>query len=300
MNLKYLQQFLNLSHCTSMSQYAAQANVTHAQVSRMVMELEKEFGYQLLIRDRTKSNIKLTKKGETLAKRIPYIFKELACMRALMDSDEELEMGNFDLHTTTYLIDYWLCDYLAEFKRNYPNITLNLFGREDAPTHDEKKTMFTISPHTEGDKEVEQVFLRDFHVGLWASKEYIARHGEPKHISDLSQHRIICFERNWQDRAYPTMNWYMNNVNFQLRQENAIVIRSSVGIMRAAQTGLGIFSLSQESIATMGMSFERILPEFEGPIVPICLSYPAAWKGHKSVQLIEQFLISKFKEFCRE
>ncbi len=299
MNLKYLQQFLNLSKCASMSQYAAKTQVTHAQVSRMVMELEKEFGYQLLIRDRTKSNIRLTKKGEILTKRIPFVFKELTCMRSLVDSDEELELGNFDLHTTTYLIDHLISENIAAFKAKYPQITLNMFGREDTPSHYEKRTIFTVSPKTEGtegDDEVEQILLKNFHVGLWASKDYVAKHGYPKHISDLTHHKIICLERNWHERSYPTMNWYMNHTNFQLKQENVIVIRSSVGMMKAAQAGLGIFSLSKESINTLGMSFERVLPGLEGPIVPMCFSYPAAWKNHISVKLIEEFLVEVFEK----
>ncbi|MBA3283642.1 MAG: LysR family transcriptional regulator [Nitrosopumilus sp.] len=295
MNLKYLQQFLELSKCVSMSQFAAKTEVTHAQVSRMVMELEKEFGYQLLIRDKSRTNIKLTKKGEVLVKRIPFVFNEISVMKSFVHSDEETELGNFDLYTTTYLIDYWIAPHLHEFKIKYPNITLNLFGREDAPGHEEKRTTFTISPKTEETEEVTQVFMQNFHIGLWASQEYLKNHGCPQHVSDLSNHMIICFERSWPERAYPTMNWYMNNTNFRLKQENVIIIRSSVGIMKAADAGLGIFSLSQESIDTFGMSFQRILPELEGPVVPMCFSYPTAWKHHKSIQIIENFLQNIFK-----
>ena len=95
------------------------------------------------------------------------------------------------------------------------------------------------------------------------------------------------------------MNWYMNNTNFILRPENVVVIRSSIGIMQAAQEGLGIFSLSKESIETMNMSFERILPNFEGPIVPMCFSYPQAWKDHKSIKIIEAFLLKIFNKMLK-
>ena len=84
MNLKYLKQFLQLSEFPSMSQYALKAGVTHAQVSRMVIELEKEFGFQLLLRDKTQGILKLTKKGETLVRRIPFIFREIENMQALL------------------------------------------------------------------------------------------------------------------------------------------------------------------------------------------------------------------------
>ena len=297
MNLKYLKQFLELSKFPSMSQYAVKAGVTHAQVSRMVIELEKEFGFQLLVRDKTQGTLRLTKKGETLIKRIPFVFREIENMEALLKSDQDLDRGVFDLYTTGYLVDHWVAPYLAGFKKDNPLITLNLFGREEMFSPEEKKTMLTISARgKEEEEDYQQVFLRDFHIGLWASEDYIKRNGRPEHVADLARHVLVCFERKWPERAYPTMNWYMNNTDFMLTPSNVIIIRSSVGIMKAAQAGLGIFSLAEESIKTMGMKFERILPHLEGPTVPMCFSYPTAWKDHKSIQKVEEFLIKIFKK----
>lgn len=296
MNLKYLKQFLQLSEFPSMSQYALKAGVTHAQVSRMVIELEKEFGFQLLVRDKTQGILKLTKKGETLVKRIPFIFREIENMQALLKSDQDLERGVFDLYTTGYLVDYWISPNLAKFKKDNPLITLNLFGREEMLSPEEKKTMLTVSAKTKEDEDYEQVLLRDFHIGLWASEDYIKRNGMPEHVADLARHVLICFERKWPERSYPTMNWYMNNTDFMLNPSNVIIIRSSVGIMNAAKAGLGIFSLAEESIKTMGMKFVRILPHLEGPVVPMCFSYPTAWKDHVSILKIKEFLFNTFKK----
>jgi DNA-binding transcriptional LysR family regulator len=287
---------LELAKYASMNKYAEQNDVTHAQVSNMVRELEREFCYQLLIRDKSQSTLKLTKKGEIFVKRIPFVFREIDHMRSLLDYDEELESGIFDLYTTTYLVDYLLSPSLIQLKKAHPRLTLNLFCREDVPSEEEKKTQLTISPQTPENDEFVQVHLRDFHIGLWASEEYIKKNGRPEHITDLSRHMLICFERNWADRAYPTMNWYMSNTNFIQRSENVIVIKSSVGIMKAAQEGLGIFSLSQELIKTMDMKFERILPQIEGPVVPMCFSYPQAWKNHNSITVLQEFLMEIFKK----
>jgi DNA-binding transcriptional LysR family regulator len=302
MNLKHLKQFLELSQFIegsenpSMNQFAIKVGIPHAQVSRMVMELEKDLGYQLLIRDKTTA-IKLTKKGETLVKRIPFLFKEIELTHALLQADEELEKGSFDLYTTTYLVDYWIAPRLAEFKRKCPRITLNLFVREDMPSPEEKKTSLTISAYSEEVENYEQFHLRDFHIGLWASEDYLKRNGRPEHVADLSRHVIICFERKWPEHAYPTMNWYMNNTDFALSPDNVIVIKSSVGIMKAAQAGLGIFSLSEEGVKTMGdMKFERILPQLEGPVVSMHFSYPTAWKNHVSIQRISEFLKDVFEK----
>ena len=140
MNIRYLRQFLELSRFSSMNQYASQNNVTHGQVSRMVSELEKYFGYTLLIRDKTQTRLKLTKKGAILVRRIPFIFREIDNMRSLLDQDMGLEHEIFDLTTTAHLVDYWISPYLRSLKDKYPYLTLNLFCKEDAPSLDDKKT----------------------------------------------------------------------------------------------------------------------------------------------------------------
>ncbi len=303
MNLKYLKQFLELcrfietSKSPSMSQFANKVGITHTQVSRIVMELEKEFGFQLLYRDKSQTALKLTKKGEKLAKKIPVIFREIDSMYDLLKADEDLERGAFDLYTTTFLMDYWIAPRLAEFKRKHPRITLNLFGRDDSYfSTEEKKTMLTISAMTEENEDYQQIHLQDYHIGLWASSDYIKRNGRPEHPADLARHRIISFQRIWPDDAYPSLNWYMHNPDFSLNPDNFIIIRSSIGIMKAAEAGLGIFSLSEESIGMMGLKFERILPDQPGPVVPMCFSYPTIWKDFISILRIKEFLMKAFGE----
>jgi DNA-binding transcriptional LysR family regulator len=296
MNLKYLAQFLELSKYKNMSQYAVEAKVTHAQVSRMVSELEKELNCPLLIRSRSRSDIALTRQGKTLVKRIPFVFNELEHMEKSIHMDESLERGVFDIYTTHYLLDYFIAPKLAEFKNKCPDITLNFFGREDSPTIEERKTLLCISPFIEGGQSIQQTHLGDFHIGLWANSTYLDRYGRPKNISDLSRHTILCFERNWGASHYPTINWYMNNSGLSLNPENVIIIKSSVGIMRAASKSLGIFSLSEEGTRDLGFKFERVLPDLEGPTVKICFSYPDSWKEHASLKKINEFLKSVFTE----
>jgi len=296
MNLKYLAQFLELSKYKSMSQYAVEAEVTHAQVSRMVSELEKELKCPLLIRDRSRSDIELTRQGKVLINRIPFVFNELDYIEKSVQIDESLNKGVFDIYTTHYLLDYFIAPKLAEFKDQYPDITLNFFGREDSPSLEERKTMLCVSLFNEGAKQIHQTHLGDFHIGLWASKKYLDRHGRPENMSDLSRHTIICFDRSWGDAAYPTINWYMNNSSLSLNSEKIVIIKSSVGIMNAANEGLGIFSLAEESIKALGLNFERVLPKVEGPTVKICLSCPNNWKEHSSLKKIDEFLKSTFKE----
>ncbi len=230
MNLKYLAQFLELSKHKSMNQYAAAAKVTHAQVSRMVSELEKELNCPLLIRSRSRAEIALTRQGRVLIKRIPFVFNELKHLEKSVHIDEALERGVFDIFTTHYLLDYFIAPKLAEFKNQCPHITLNVFGREDSPTLEERKTLLCISPYIENNHDIEQTYLGDFHIGLWADKKYLDRYGRPESMSDLSRHTVICFERNWI-RKPGFSSWKRSHWRFQIhrRCEHRAVFQNEGG-----------------------------------------------------------------------
>jgi DNA-binding transcriptional LysR family regulator len=295
MNLKYLLQFYELSHHETMSSYAKYAGVTAPQVTRMVAELEREFNAPLLIRKKNRAIIEFTEKGQLLLARIPIILNEVNNAKSLVQLNPEKDAGKFNLYTTHFLIDYLLSPNLINLKGAMPEISLNLYGLEKPLPEKDKKYNLSISPYVENLNGITQVELMDFHVGLWASESYIKHFGKPKHPSDLKRHYFLCFEEKWSELSYPTVNWYLENSFFEMNDRNAQVIRSSLGIMQAAKTGLGIFSISKELIRLFGTEFVPILPELKGPVVKMCFTYPNEWANYKSIQSIESFLLNTFR-----
>ncbi|MBM3610486.1 MAG: LysR family transcriptional regulator [Alphaproteobacteria bacterium] len=295
MNLRYLLQFYELSHHETMSSYAKAVGVTAPQVTRMVSELEKEFNAPLLIRKKNRAIIEFTEKGKLLLSRIPIILSEIKNTKDLVQLNPNEDSGKFNLYTTHFLIDYLLSPHLIRLKEKVPGITLDLYGLETPLSEKDKKYNLSISPYVPNLAGITQVDLMTFHIGLWASEDYIRRCGEPKHPSDLKGHNFLCFEEKWPELSYPTVNWYLENSFFEVREANVQVIRSSVGIMQAAKSGLGIFSVSKESLNLFDMKFVPILPNLKGPVVRMCFTYPNEWKDYKSIKSIEEFLVSLFK-----
>lgn len=292
-NLKYLKQFQELSRYNSMKRYAIESGYTHAQVSRMVAELEKTFGYKLMIRERSKGLQDLTTRGKKLLEQIPRIFDEIKTAQRLLETDEFTPQGRYEILTTSFFIDDWICPKLAEFKKKYPEITLNLIANERTVTHEMKKTMMIISPFTEPQPNIVQTPLVNLNVSLWGSQKYLKNFGTPKTVEDLSKHQFILYEENY---PWPSADWLQSM--YGVKSEKITFIRSVRGMLSAAKEGLGLLFISSAAINALAPNgFIKLLPE-EVKFKPIELvfSYPDFWKNYKGVQVIENFFVETFKE----
>ncbi len=108
----------------SISKAAPQLGYTQSAVSRMIADLEKEWGVELLRRSR--SGIELTSEGAQL----------LPAIRAIVAGCEDLDYSIRELHgiqtglirvgTFTTVEDCWIPQLLKSFQALYPNISFKL------------------------------------------------------------------------------------------------------------------------------------------------------------------------------
>ncbi len=291
--LEQLQEFIELCEFPSLYEYAKFKGVAHSKVSKMVNDLEDHFGCKLIQRSRVGSN-KITEEGQRLFKLAPNLLKDAIQLKDVVRHEFEKDEGTFDLITTNVLLEHWISPNLGKFRSKYPGINLNLIPSEQIPDSSITKTTLSVCPEMKIGTKVKQKHLRDFNVGMWASKKYIKRFGKPEHVSDLGRHRLLCFSNSWTENVYPTLNWYAEHKGVSITPGNVTIIRSSLGILQAAKDGLGIFSLAQENIEKMGFEFERILPNITGPKIPMCFTYPEKWEHSKAIMSIQKFLMECF------
>lgn len=129
MRIEVLREFLYLSEALNFSEIARHFFITQSSLSRHIMDLEKELGCELFLRN--KQSVRLTAMGKLLAERAPKlialhdgIIKEMG--QAQTDNDARLSVGY--LHgASSELLDG--CYRL--FKREYPETMI--FSRSLQP-----------------------------------------------------------------------------------------------------------------------------------------------------------------------
>lgn len=116
--------FIKTVETGSFTRAAAELNYAQSSVSKMIADLEKEWGMTLLERDR--NGVQVTSSGEQV---LPYARQLIADYRKLeaqVDAMNGLETGRIRIGTFASVAIHWLPNIIAEFQKDYPGIEYEL------------------------------------------------------------------------------------------------------------------------------------------------------------------------------
>ena len=121
--LKYL-AFVKTIECGSFTAAAASMNYAQSSVSKMIADLEKEWGMALL--ERNKSGVCLTTCGEQILPFVRRVLQEYGSLEGQVQRMKGLETGLVRIGTFASVAINILPDIFARLKREYPGIEYEL------------------------------------------------------------------------------------------------------------------------------------------------------------------------------
>ncbi len=181
--------FLEVVRQGSFNRAAVKLKMTQPTVSRRLLRLEKAIGVRLFDRDRR--GPRLTYEGQRIYNdasaaqvALTRAANQASSAAGRVDGDCKLFMGDG-------IASYWMTRFLAPFFTRYPNIELKLFGAHDSPT--DKREIFDLHVHYYEPAESDPIAIRvaTMHFIPFSSREYLAQHGTPGGVEDLSRHRLL-------------------------------------------------------------------------------------------------------------
>lgn len=158
MNLQKYLSFVKTAEYGSFTKAGEMLNYTQSGISRMIADLEKEWGVILL--ERSKNGVKLTSDGLKLLPYARNLCAEFDKLKMQVDELNGLQSGLIRIGTFSSVATHWLPNIIKEFQKDYPNIDYELLlgdyteieewihtGRVDCgflrlPTHSEFETIF--------------------------------------------------------------------------------------------------------------------------------------------------------------
>ena len=158
MNLQKYLSFVKTAEYGSFTKAAEILNYTQSGISRMIADLEKEWGVTLL--ERSKNGVKPTSDGLKLLPYARNLCAEFDKLKVQVDELNGLQSGLIRIGTFSSVATHWLPNIIKEFQKDYPNIDYELLlgdyteieewihtGRVDCgflrlPTHSEFETIF--------------------------------------------------------------------------------------------------------------------------------------------------------------
>lgn len=278
----------------SFTHAAERLHLSQSAISRQVSALEQDIGVKLF--HRHARGLILTEQGELLYRAAHDVLLKLEAVKTQLTETTDRPSGKLRVTTTVGLGQGWLTGQLPEFVALYPDIHFQLLLDNEELDVNMRQADCAIRLRRPQQPDLIQRKLFTVHMHVYAAPAYIARHGEPKSLEDLDNHRIITF-----GEPAPA---YLLNVNWletagrppdNPRQPH-VQINSLTSIRRATNLGLGI-SMLPDYIAGRDGDLVQLVTGADVPSFDTYFCYPAEMKNAAKLQAFRDFLIAKAREW---
>ncbi|EGQ8095528.1 LysR family transcriptional regulator, partial [Vibrio cholerae] len=171
---------------------ARKLNTTSSAVSKRIHWLEERIGVQLL--KRTTRSVTQTEAGALFYQRAKA---QLESWQSVIDETRSVNQtpaGLLRIGATLAVGSKFLMQYLDEFLQRYPDIRVQLITTTPGQLPELHLDLF-IS------REIEQLNslsfkatpLFEYQAAFYASPSYLAKHGVPQTLQELTEHNVLCW-----------------------------------------------------------------------------------------------------------
>ena len=289
-----LRIFHTAAESGSFTHAAEKLGMSQSAVSRQISALEEDLSLKLFIRHAR--GLVLTEVGEQLFRTAHRMHWELQQVETQMSDSQDVPTGPLLVTTTVGLGSTWLSSRIHEFLLLYPDIQIEIKLNDAELDLAMREADVAIRLHRPNQSEMIQRKLFTVHNHFYASKEYLAAHGEPKSVEEIDNHRIITF-----GEPVPS---YLGDINYLERlgrpdsspRRSSMKVNAIYGEMQAAVAGIGIAMLPD--YVTEGQDkLQRVLTGIELPAYEAYFVYPPALKNSKRVGVFRDFIVGKAREW---
>ncbi len=284
---------LRLFHCVadagSFTEGARRLGMSQPALSRQIATLEMSLGAKLF--HRHARGLAMTHEGEQLFETTNDMFDRVERTRQAIDLSRDKPTGEIRLTTTISFGSTWLASALTEFLDRYPHIRVSMVLSDDDLDLQKREADVAIRFHPPTQGELVQRQLAPIRYRICGSPAYFARHGVPKSVADLDNHRIIAFG-DTAPGAIRGVNWIQDVGHQGLPRQPAMMVNSIFGVLKACESGAGIAALPSYLIRTSA-TVKVILPEVMGPVFRTHFVYANELRNALRVKVLRDFLIER-------
>ena len=268
-------------------------NLSQSAVSRQISALEDSLKAPLF--HRHARGLILTEQGEMLFDTVRDVFAKLSGTEARLAESREKPSGLLRVTTTVALGSVWLAPRIREFLELYPDIRVSILTDDDELDLGMREADCAIRMNPPRQADLVQRHLLAIHVHVFASPDYLKKHGTPKNVADLDRHRIIVYGEDPRP-PFPGINWLLEaGLPEGRRREPILRVNNVYGILRAVENGVGLAAFP-DYMAQESNRIVQVLPDLEGPTFEAYIVYPEEMRNSKRIAVFRDFLVRKVAE----
>jgi DNA-binding transcriptional LysR family regulator len=183
--------FVRVVDAGSFSGATARTGLPKSTISRRIAQLETRLGERLLVRNTRR--LAITEFGERILDHARRLMEEAEAALAVALHRQDTPCGVLRVSMMPELAEIGLGDLCHEFSTKYPEVRLDL---DLSPRRvDLLSERFDIAlrgaVRLPDDSMLVARKLCEFRLGLYASSDYLARHGIPQHPDELQTHACL-------------------------------------------------------------------------------------------------------------
>jgi len=268
-------------------------HLSQSAVSRQIRALEESLNTTLFRRHAR--GLLLTEQGELLFETTRSMTRRLEATAARIRDSEEEVYGELRVTTTTGFGTLWLAPRLHRLFELYPNLRIDLMLEErilDLPMREADVAIRLKEP---SQAELIRRRLMEVRIRLYASSDYVARHGLPGSIDELAGHRLVV-----QSPTSPQVRAGLDFVQpfLAAARTSPLTVNNYFGILQGVINDLGIGSLPDYLTGDF-TSLVQILPDENSAPIPIYLAYVEELRHSKRVTAFRDFILEEIAAYKR-
>ena len=281
-----IREFITVVERGSFSKAAEQLNLSGAQVSRLVKQLEKNLGVSLLYRNTR--NISLTDEGNIYYKKCKKSYAILENAEQEIGKGDTAPSGILKINLSGWFQEQFLVPMLVDFGRQYPKLNIDVTFTDNHVDMVTKGFDLSICAGKLSDSSLVAKKIGSSRFCICASPDYLKKRGTPKKLSDLNQHNCL-------NGSTPHWPLSQENKNFNLpvngnwKSDNAHAILAAT-VQHAGLSHLPVSGV--DSLLRTGTLVE-VLPEHTRKGILIWALYPTRSHISSKVRLFVDFSVEQ-------
>jgi DNA-binding transcriptional LysR family regulator len=261
---------------------AERMDLSTAMVSKHVAYVEKRLGVRLL--NRNSRTLSLTEPGSVYFERCKTILDDLEATELELGSLGTTPRGTVRITCPSWFAGQRLADMLAEFRRRYPEIVVDVSFEDRLVDLVEEGYDLALRVTRESSLAPGLIArpIRPVSFFIAASREYLKRHGAPQSPEELARHDFVAIGN------IDTISLTGSEGTIEVPLRVVLRYRSMTGVVHAVAAGIGLAPMPD-------IHFEE--PEFKDILTPVLTDYPVQGPTMYIVYVSRKYLPLKIRAF---
>lgn len=280
--------FLATAEEGSLSAAARALGQTQPTLSRQVAALEAELGVTLF--DRVGRSLSLTQSGLELLDHFRAMGDAASRISLAASGQSQAIEGHVRITATDVMATYHLPPVLKRLRETAPGIEIDVVASNEVRDLRRREADIAIRHVRPEQPELIAKLVGETFARIYASTDYLDRHGRPEAGSDLADAEFIGLDD--PERMLP----FLNSLGLKLTRRNfKITTASGTVIVALVKQGVGMSIFTEQDAAAIP-GLEPVLPEFDPIPIPIWLVTHRELHTSRRIRLVFDLLADAFAQ----